>query len=72
MPAATAGKSFTGMDEAVNEAIAAKAGAPARAPYINLEKMGDVWNFVLLLGGAIAGFIVGRNWDQLFGKRKGS
>jgi cobalt/nickel transport system permease protein len=61
-------KGFTGMDEAVNEAMANQAGAKAHDPYINLEKQGDVWNFVLLMGGGIAGFIVGVNWHHLFGK----
>jgi len=61
-------KGFTGMDEAVNEAMANKAGANAHDPYIDLEKQGDVWNFVLLMGGGIAGFIVGVNWHHLFGK----
>lgn len=58
-----------GMDESVNMALAEKAGAAARDPYINLEAMGDIWNLVLLLGGGIAGFIIGRNWNQLFGKK---
>jgi cobalt/nickel transport system permease protein len=61
-------KGFTGMDEAVNEAMANRAGANAHDPYIDLEKQGDVWNFVLLMGGGIAGFIVGVNWHHLFGK----
>ena len=59
---------YTGMDEKVNEAMAAAGGAPARAPFLNTEKLGDLWNLILLLGGAIAGFIVGLNWNQLFGK----
>jgi hypothetical protein len=58
---------YTGMDEKVNEAMAASGGAPAHAPYLDTEKMGDLWNLILLMGGAIAGFIVGRNWGQLFG-----
>ncbi|MES2201032.1 MAG: energy-coupling factor ABC transporter permease [candidate division FCPU426 bacterium] len=61
---------FPGMDEAVNEAIAHQAGAHTKDPFINLEAMGDVWNFVLLLGGGLAGFVIGRNWNQLFGKKK--
>jgi cobalt/nickel transport system permease protein len=65
-------KGFTGMDEAVNEAMANRAGANAHDPYIDLEKQGDVWNFVLLMGGGIAGFIVGINWHQLFGKAPAS
>lgn len=57
---------FTGMDEAVNEAVAQAGGAPPRDPYINLEAKGDLWNMLLLLGGGVAGFIIGRNWHRLF------
>lgn len=59
---------FQGMDEVVNEAVAHAGGAPARAPYIDFESKGDLWNFVLLLGGGLAGFVVGLNWHRLFGK----
>jgi cobalt/nickel transport system permease protein len=68
--AAAPAAGFPGMDEAVNEAIAHEAGAHTKDPFINFEAMGDVWNFVLLLGGGIAGFIIGRNWNQLFGKKE--
>lgn len=60
---------FNGMDELVNEAVAAAGGAPARSPYIDFESKGDLWNMVLLLGGGLAGFVIGRNWDKLFGKK---
>jgi cobalt/nickel transport system permease protein len=60
---------FNGMDELVNEAAAAAGGAPARAPYIDFESKGDLWNFVLLMGGGLAGFVIGRNWDKLFVKK---
>lgn len=62
-------KEFTGMDESVNEKMAENAGSPSRSPYINTEAMGDLWNLILLLGGGTAGFILGRNWNHLFGKR---
>lgn len=62
--------SFAGMDESVNEKMAEEAGAPSREPFINTEAMGDLWNFILLLGGGAAGFIIGRNWHHLFGKRE--
>jgi len=70
LPVFVHAKTFTGMDESVNGVLAAAGGAPARAPYLDFEKMGDLWNFVLLAGGAIAGFVVGRNWHQLFGPRR--
>ena len=59
---------FPGMDQSVNVDLAAKAGAPARKPYINVEEWGDLWNFILLLGGAASGFVVGRRWDHIWGK----
>lgn len=61
-------KAYTGMDQKVNEAIAEAAGARPHAPYINLEERGDVWNAMLLAGGGVAGFIIGRNWHLLFGR----
>ncbi len=62
---------FAGMDEAVNEAVAEAAGAPARAPFIDIESMGDVWNSILLGAGGICGFIIGRWWHLLFGAKPG-
>lgn len=61
---------YTGMDEKVNEAIAETAGAKPHDPYINLENKGDVWNAMLLAGGGLAGFIIGRGWHLLFGRGK--
>jgi cobalt/nickel transport system permease protein len=59
---------FSGMDEVVNEEVAKAGGAPAHAPFLNLEAQGDLWNFMLLMGGGIAGFIIGRQSHHLFGK----
>lgn len=64
-------KAYTGMDEKVNEAMAEAAGAKSRDPYINLEEKGDVWNAMLLAGGGLAGFIIGRGWHLLFGRAEG-
>jgi hypothetical protein len=63
---------FTGMDEAVNETLAADAGRPSREPYIDTESWGELWNLLLLAAGAISGFLVGRHWDQLWGRRSPS
>jgi cobalt/nickel transport system permease protein len=67
--AAEPGK-FAGMDEAVNEKLAEAAGQPARAPYIDTESMGDLWNLLLLSAGGICGFVVGRWWHLLWGNRQ--
>lgn len=61
---------YTGMDEKVNAAMAESAGAKAHDPYINLEEQGDLWNALLLVGGGVAGFIIGRGWHLLFGRSK--
>ena len=54
----------------MNEAMAEEAGAKAHDPYINLEEKGDVWNTMLLAGGGLAGFIIGRWWHLLFVRQK--
>ena len=60
---------FSGMDEAVNDALAKKAGRSSRKPYLNTEDMGgDLWNLLLLSAGGICGFILGRYWHLLWGK----
>jgi cobalt/nickel transport system permease protein len=63
---------FSGMDESVNEKMSEEAGLKAKEPYINLESQGDLWNAALLLGGGMAGFLLGRNWHLLFGDKKRS
>lgn len=60
---------FSGMDEAVNERMAEAAGRPAREPFINTEAMGDLWNLLLLTAGGICGFVIGRYWHLLWGRR---
>ena len=67
--AADPGK-FAGMDEAVNEKLAEAAGLAARAPYIDTESMGDLWNLLLLSAGGLCGFVVGRWWHLLWGNRR--
>jgi hypothetical protein len=61
---------FSGMDEAVNVDLAERAGAPVRKPYLDVESLGELWNLILLSGGAVCGFVVGRYWDQIWGRRK--
>lgn len=61
---------FSGMDEAVNEMLAEKAGRPSREPHLNIEGMGDLWNLLLLSAGGVCGFILGRYWHLLWGKSK--
>lgn len=61
---------MAGMDEAVNEKYAEDAGMAPRDPYINLEALGDAWNAVMMIAGAICGFIIGRWWHLLFGEKK--
>jgi hypothetical protein len=61
---------FPGMDQSVNVDLAEKAGVPARKPYLNVEEWGDLWNLMLLLGGGVCGFVVGRYWDQIWGKSR--
>jgi len=61
---------FVGMDQSVNVDLAEKAGIPARKPYINIEAWGDLWNFVLLSAGGVCGFVIGRYWDHIWGRRR--
>jgi hypothetical protein len=57
---------FSGMDNSVNKKLAEEAGAPARDPYIDTERMGELWNLLLLGAGGACGFVVGRRWHQIF------
>jgi hypothetical protein len=61
---------FSGMDDSINVDLAEKAGVPARKPYINVEEWGDLWNLILLLGGGVCGFVIGRYWDHIWGSRR--
>jgi cobalt/nickel transport system permease protein len=67
-----ASSSFSGMDETVNEHLAEQAGRPARAPYIDTESMGDIWNGLLLITGGICGFIIRGGWDKVFVNKRNS
>ncbi len=61
---------FVGMDQSINVDLAEKAGVPARKPYINVEEWGDLWNLILLFGGGACGFVIGRYWDHIWGRRR--
>jgi len=61
---------LSGMDEVVNERLAGQAGIHVRSPYIDTESMGDLWNSLLLLAGAVCGFVAGRWWHLLWDKPK--
>lgn len=65
----TSDEGFSGMDESVNENLAQDAGLSARDPFINLEALGEIWNTILLLAGGVCGFLLGRNWDLLWGRK---
>lgn len=67
-PASDNAPLFSGMDEAVNEKLAEKAGRSPREPYLNMEDKGDIWNLMLLSAGGICGFVLGRYWHLLWGK----
>ena len=57
--------SWPGVDEAVIEKVAEKAGRPAREPFINTDQ-GDLLLFVFLLAGIGGGFVAGYNFRTLF------
>ena len=61
---------YSGMDEMVNEKMAQNAGRAAREPYIDTEKMGDLWNLLLLSAGGVCGFIVGKYGHLLWGRKR--
>ncbi len=66
-PACPSGRaaSWSGVDKAVIEQVAEKAGRPAREPFINTDQ-GDLLLFVFLLAGIIGGFIGGYYFRALF------
>ena len=61
-----AAETYGALDD-MTDGMAQKAGSPSRDPYLNLEKYPDIWSSVLMLGGLIVGFILGRRWHLLFG-----
>ena len=67
LPGRTA--SWSGVDEAVIEKFAEKAGRPAREPFINTDQ-GDLLLFVFLAAGIVGGFIAGYNFRTLFPPRR--
>jgi len=61
---------FVGMDQSVNVDLAKGAGISTRKPYLDVEQWGDLWNLLLLLGGGACGFVIGRYWDQIWGRKR--
>lgn len=66
--ATAAAEPFGALDD-MTDGMAEKAGTPSREPYLNLEKYADIWSSVLMIGGLIVGFVLGRWWHLLFGAR---
>lgn len=67
---ATSDLKMPGADEKVGlvvEKYAQEVGTAERDPYINTDK-GDLLLFLFAVGGAMAGFWLGYNWRDLFGK----
>ncbi len=66
-PACPTGRaaSWPGVDEAVIEKVAEKAGRPSREPFINTDQ-GDLLLFVFLAAGIAGGFVAGYNFRTLF------
>jgi cobalt/nickel transport protein len=56
---------WAGVDETVVEHYAAKAGRPAREPFINTDR-GDLLLFLFLIAGAGGGFIFGYCFRGIF------
>lgn len=59
---------FGALDD-LTDGLAAKAGTPSKAPLIDLEKYPDIWSSMMMLAGLAVGFVLGRWWHTLFGKR---
>ena len=59
---------WEGVDKVLVEKVAAQAGHPARAPYLNTDQ-GDLLLFLFLLAGAISGFIIGYTFRGVFPPR---
>jgi hypothetical protein len=72
-PMAAAGRTapWPGVDEAVIEKFAEKAGRPAWEPFINTDQ-GELLLFVFLLAGAAGGFVAGYWFRTLFPPRRKS
>jgi hypothetical protein len=60
---------WSGVDDAVVNHFAEKAGRPAQEAYINVGR-GDMQLFFFLLAGALGGFVAGYHYRELFASRK--
>lgn len=56
---------WPGIDETVVEKVAADAGRPPRAPFLDTDR-GDLLLFLFLVAGAGGGFLAGWSFRELF------
>lgn len=67
---AASGGSFTGTDEKVSkvvEDLAREAGVGEQEPFFNTDR-GDLLLFFFAASGLVAGFYLGYQWRELFGR----
>lgn len=58
---------FSALDD-LTDGMAADAGTPSHAPWIDLEGYHDIWSSMCMFAGLFVGFILGRRWHYLFDK----
>jgi cobalt/nickel transport system permease protein len=64
-----AAETFGALDD-LTDGMAEKAGTPSKEHWIDLEKYSDIWSSMMMFAGLAVGFILGRWWHLLFGKRE--
>jgi cobalt/nickel transport system permease protein len=64
-----AAETFGALDD-LTDGMAERAGTPSKPPLLmDLEKYPDLWSSLMMSAGLAVGFILGRWWHLLFGKR---
>jgi cobalt/nickel transport system permease protein len=58
---------YSALDD-LTDGMAAAAGTPSHAPWIDLEGYHDIWSSMCMFAGLFVGFILGRRWHYLFDK----